>query len=408
MIDDPVLPAAAHLSGPHAADVLGVAVAATGGSLIDCRTVQVQYRPESDLVVRYAATVRRPDGSLASETLLAGATRDGAHPGTVPVETHTETGEAITAGVWRWPFDPVLLDLDRIVTPARAEEALAGVVAGPLSIEVVVYRPCERVVARVTDRFGQQIYVKVVASSAVTRLLARHAALAAAGLPTPDVLAAGDSWIAMSALRGPTLRELMKRPGGGRRGAAEWPVGRRFAEVCERIAGADLRAMPPVRRRLCDASLHAAMLGGVFEAERGRLTDLAARFDEEAAATAGRCGTVVHGDLHEGQLIVGGGEVTGVLDVDDVGPGDPLDDMATLLGHLRFRALTSVARGHEIDAYQREVRRDVPRRHGCPSARSRHGGRAGGVGDRSVPRPTAGLAVRRVGRARCGRPTRRR
>ena len=115
--------------------------------------------------------------------------------------------------------------------------------------------------------------------------------------------------------------------------------------------------MPPVRRRLVDASLHVAMLAGVFGAERSRLVDLSARFDAEASATTDRCGAVVHGDLHEGQLIVRDGEVTGVLDVDDAGPGDPLDDRATLLGHLRFRAITSACRGTEIDAYQREVRR---------------------------------------------------
>jgi Phosphotransferase enzyme family len=371
VIDDPVLPAATHLSGPHAADVLAAAIDATGATLLDCRTVNVQYRPETDLVVRYVATVRRPDGSVATETLLAGATREGAHPGTLPVECETDAGESIVAGVWRWPFDPILLDLERLVTPAHAAEVLAGVAVGPLSIEVVVYRPCERVVARAVDRLGQELYLKVVAPAAVPALLARHGALAAAGLPCPEVVASGPSWIAMSALRGPTLRELMKRPGVERRDAAAWPVGRHFVELCDRIAGVDLGHMPPVRRRLVDASLHAAMLAGVFGAERGRLADLSARFDAEASATVDRCGVVVHGDLHEGQLVVHDGEVTGVLDVDDAGPGDPLDDRATLLGHLRFRAITSASRGTEIDAYQREVRRAlVPTAHDADGAQA--------------------------------------
>ena len=33
-----------------------------------------------------------------------------------------------------------------------------------------------------------------------------------------------------------------------------------------------------------------------------------------------------------------GGAITGLLDVDDVAAGDPVDDLATLIGHLRFRA----------------------------------------------------------------------
>ena len=41
-----------------------------------------------------------------------------------------------------------------------------------------------------------------------------------------------------------------------------------------------------------------------------------------------------HGDFHEGQLFVAGGVITGVLDVDTVGPGRRADDLACLLAHL--------------------------------------------------------------------------
>ena len=40
-----------------------------------------------------------------------------------------------------------------------------------------------------------------------------------------------------------------------------------------------------------------------------------------------------HGDLHEAQLLVDGDRVTGLLDVDAVGPGRRADDLACLLGH---------------------------------------------------------------------------
>jgi aminoglycoside phosphotransferase len=41
-----------------------------------------------------------------------------------------------------------------------------------------------------------------------------------------------------------------------------------------------------------------------------------------------------HGDFHEGQLLVTGGAVSGLLDVDTVGPGRRVDDLACLVGHL--------------------------------------------------------------------------
>jgi hypothetical protein len=83
------------------------------------------------------------------------------------------------------------------------------------------------------------------------------------------------------------------------------------------------------------------MLATILPAERNRLAELASRFSDAEVRAATRAGVVVHGDVHEAQLVVHGDEITGLLDVDDVGPGDPLDDMGTVLGHLRSRACTA-------------------------------------------------------------------
>jgi hypothetical protein len=42
----------------------------------------------------------------------------------------------------------------------------------------------------------------------------------------------------------------------------------------------------------------------------------------------------VHGDFYESQLLVDGGAVVGLLDVDTAGAGARIDDWATLLAHL--------------------------------------------------------------------------
>src|SRR5690606_4744144 len=41
-----------------------------------------------------------------------------------------------------------------------------------------------------------------------------------------------------------------------------------------------------------------------------------------------------HGDFHEGQLFVAGGGVSGILDIDTIGPGRRAVDLACLLAHL--------------------------------------------------------------------------
>lgn len=98
------------------------------------------------------------------------------------------------------------------------------------------------------------------------------------------------------------------------------------------------------------------MLASVMPAERHRLDELIERFEPLAEQALARRGPTVHGDLHEGQLVVDTDTIIGVLDIDDVGPGDPVDDMATVIGHLRYRAGTAVdGTGPAIDRYADEL-----------------------------------------------------
>jgi hypothetical protein len=54
----------------------------------------------------------------------------------------------------------------------------------------------------------------------------------------------------------------------------------------------------------------------------------------------------VHGDFPEEQVLAHGGRVTGLLDVDDVGPGQLVDDLALMVARVRARAHHG-ARGRE-------------------------------------------------------------
>lgn len=330
LIEDPLLPAAAHLTGDDAADVLRPAVHASGGRLLACRTSQVQYRPASDLVVRYRCTIERGSTTI-DDTVLAGTTAAGVPSGTLPIEATAPNGDRLTVGVWRWPFDPVLTALETMVTPHLAAAHLHDLVGNRPTLEVVAYRPTERAVVRATGA-GRTVYVKVVAPTVVDQLVERHTALAAAGLPVPRIEATGHGWIAMEALEGTTLRDRLKA------GVPARPPAHVYRTLVETIATVDLGGLPPVRSRLDDAPHHAAMLATVVPALRGRLDDLIGRLLSSAPpATL----ATAHGDLHEAQLVVDDVDVIGLLDIDDAGPGDPLDDAGALIAHLRFRALTA-------------------------------------------------------------------
>ena len=330
--DDPALPAVVHLVGPDAEPILAAVVESAGGRLLDARANHVQYRPGSDAVVRFEASVAWGDQPPQRETLLAATTRDGVHPGTVVV-TAAVDGVDLAIGVWRWPFDPVLTDLTTMVTPALAADALGDLVTGALDLRVVAYRPTERAVVRVVDSTGVVLYVKVLPPAQVAPLVERHTALIDAGLPVPEVVASGDGWLAMTELAGTTLRDLIKGAPG------TWPTADAFAGLLTTLRDVALPARAAASR-VDDAFGHAAMLRLVAPEIAPMLDRVTTALDPARERSAARRATV-HGDMHEAQVIVDGGQVIGLLDIDDVGVGDPLDDMATLIAHTLFRAIVA-------------------------------------------------------------------
>jgi hypothetical protein len=347
-VADPLLPAAPYLTSEAAFDVLAPAVAAAGRRLLACNPVHVHYRPGHELVVRYRAEVAETDGTRQRHTLLAGTAAGGPHPGTLHVTTDDE---ALTVGVWRWPFDPVLPGLATAVTGHLAGNFLGGHMCAPVRPEVLVYRPTERAVVRITDTAGRRLYVKVVPPATVAGLIARHEALDRVGLPVPRVVTsdAAAGLVALGEVVGPTLRDLVKFGGG------VWPAAAEFLDLRRRLAGAALDAPARAPRR-ADAVAHAAMLATVLPAARSSLDRLTDPWRGGATTTGSP--VTIHGDLHEAQVIIGSGRITGLLDVDEVGPGDPLDDLATVLGHMRYRQLTTDDRvaAHRIAAYADALR----------------------------------------------------
>src|SRR5690606_25896845 len=76
------------------------------------------------------------------------------------------------------------------------------------------------------------------------------------------------------------------------------------------------------------------LLAHVVPDQVGLLEDLVGRIGPEGDGLA----VPVHGDFHDGQILVEAGAITGLLDVDTHGVGHPADDPATMLGHLESRS----------------------------------------------------------------------
>jgi hypothetical protein len=84
----------------------------------------------------------------------------------------------------------------------------------------------------------------------------------------------------------------------------------------------------------------ASTIGAVVPGLQGRVDELAGALTTIERGIDAPV-VPVHGDFHEAQLLVGGGRITGLLDVDTFGPGRRVDDLATMIGHLSTLATTS-------------------------------------------------------------------
>jgi hypothetical protein len=346
VIVDTELPAAAHLLGSSARHLVGCGVAALGGDLRRLRSAQVVYRPGSDLTVRYDALVSWNGAEPVAETLCAGTTRDGAPPGTVPL-----VGDGLEAGLWRYPFDPALPGLESSVTSAGVAR-LAGSIVGPHpSLSVRAYRPGRRAVVHAQGAEGEA-YVKVVRPQAFDRLALMHDSLAP-HLPVPDILVrdAEMGIVVLRALDGDGLRDHLRKSN------SPLPSAETLLVLLDRLAAVPVPpGVEPVSSIYSSVAAHLTMIERTCPGELGRINALRKALIDDRRDDEDSEPVLIHGDLHDAQLLVAGEAVTGLLDIDGAGLGHRADDPARLLAHLSAMALGAGPRRRAIESYVESLR----------------------------------------------------
>ncbi|WP_181032450.1 MULTISPECIES: aminoglycoside phosphotransferase family protein [unclassified Arthrobacter] len=241
--------------------------------------------------------------------------------------------------LWVHPRDPVLSGLAWATSPGAVARDLfgAGTDGARASLTLAAYRPLRRAVVRGTFE-GATAYLKVLQPGLAPGLRRRLEAAAAAGLPVPALLEipAGavpepDSVLALRALPGRSLHQHLHVS----------PDDVDPQSLLDLLAGLPPEALAFRRRpawaeRVVDYAAGAAV---AFPQEAERITRCAREID--AAVRAADPGPLVtaHGDFHGGNLLVdnpgrAGWKISGMLDVDALGPGHLVDDLACFTGHL--------------------------------------------------------------------------
>jgi hypothetical protein len=321
------------LTSAEVADLLAAAVAHGGGSLVAWQLDHVDSHPYRSTTATYTATIDWPFGRR--EELLGASTRAGGRTDSDEQAVIFADGNREVA-VWLYPRDPELPGLIRAafvenVAAVLTEHQVVGapVVPSQVSLEVIGYRPRRRAVlrARVAGPHGNQdLFIKVLRRQHLGPTLQRHELLLAAGVPAPEVAVATHDHLLV-------LRELPGRPLAE---AIFDPVAPCTAEALIEVLDAMPASVAGLSRRspwTDSVEQYAAMVAAALPVLQPRLTWLVGQIRSGLTGIA-QGDEPTHGDFHEGQLFVAQGRISGILDIDTIGPGRRADDLACLLAHL--------------------------------------------------------------------------
>lgn len=356
ILRDPAVPSE-DLLGPGAAAAISAVLGAVGGTVESSQPTQTTYHPGRSLTVAHRVRVRWDDpdaskvrGRHSTETVVLGAGRRVPAGATILSDGTTE----IVA--WQVPHDPWLPGLAPALDPVTLVPLLRqiGIDAPSPTVTVRAYRPGRRAVLEVTAS-ETRVFLKIVPPRSVEALHRRHEDLAAT-TPVPRSLGWSPEHgiVVLQAVAGRTLRQALF-------GGFGLPGPDSLLTVLDALPhdpSWETSAVPHDWR----AHDFARLLGSVMPEISDRVTRLADGLQPFAEAAASEPIVAVHGDFYEAQLLVDGGAITGLLDVDTHGPGRRVDDLATMIGHLAVLAIgqprqTPIERyaAHLLDGFDRTV-----------------------------------------------------
>lgn len=346
------MPALEVLLGPDAPEVLSTGLSPAGGTVDEARLSQVRYLPGKSVTVQYRVKLRNGDGTTTEGMMVASSGLR------VPEGTTLLESGDIRIAVWRFPNDPFLPGLAPASDPPRTADLLTrlGVPTDSVKIRTRAYRAGRRAVLQAGSDVGT-IYVKVLRPGRIADLQRIHVELAP-HLPIPHSLGWSQQLgiVAMQALGGTTLRHSLET------GVLELPSPDALTGLLDQFPepAAGAKTVVGACRR---AGEHSRLLGAVLPAASRQLDAIVSnvsQVEDDDPPVA------VHGDFHASQLLIDGGHIVGLVDVDTAGIGQRADDLATILGQLA--TVGSIAKNPApIDEY-RALLLDAFERHTDPAS----------------------------------------
>ena len=319
------------LEGDDVAEPLRLALATLGRRPTHWSLEQVHHRPGAGATGIYQVQAEAENGELTTDFLCVSTAP---LPADIPATVQLSGPDDTTLTVWLHPNDPLLPGLPWACDAQKVGEALfldsqstGSLPEGVPVLATVSYRPLRRAVLT-ADLAGQRRYLKVLRAGQAAQLAARHQMLRAAAIPAPSLIdVPAPDVLAMHPAAGTPLAEQLMRDG------AESLSPKTLVELLRRLPAEamQLPERPAWSARVRDYAKGAT---AVLPGEATRISELAERVHSLVASSPAGPKVPSHGDFYEGNLLVSGGNVSGLLDVDALGPGYLVDDLACFIGHL--------------------------------------------------------------------------
>lgn len=343
--------AAATLTLPEPTVALDRAAHALGSRRLRSVRHRIHHRPGRSITRVDHATLATANGTV--ETLLV----THAHRRGLPEGAQQITVEGAPVAVWTYPNDPYLPGLMHATDPAwiagqwhsHGGELTGNDGVAPLILEHRSYRPTRGAVIEVhlnrSDVTERRAFLKVLRPARITRVADVHRRLADS-FPVPRVIADNHDVLFLSALPGTPLRRALRH-------GDPLPCPQDLVDLSMRLAKIDADTHHDPLRRADPARARRRLARGPEDLQPTirRVADAAA----EARSTFMHDLVTVHADLHGGQLLTRDGQVSGLLDLDGVGPGLMLDDAATLIAYLEVQREISPASQSHARRYAEQV-----------------------------------------------------
>ncbi|WP_216379441.1 phosphotransferase family protein [Arcanobacterium phocae] len=323
----------ALLTGSDAAQMLSVALAHRG--IVRSWNVHaIHHRPGAGVSVGYSVVLdHNDDGCVRRTDTYVVATSGRINEDRLDeVDGRTVTCRNVRVHVWEHPYDPELPALELACNPDQLDDWLGR----ETDTELIAYRPTRRAVVRIDDVDGGAVHwAKVMRPDQIDGIVTRLRMLERAGTPAPVVQDVDPRGLIVTTdLTGLALNKVYARVEpqhiGTMRGVLDsladtldslpmvaigLPTRPAWADRCEHYAEAAVTVLPQEEQRIRD--LTRQIRHELDHADLGPLVP-------------------THGDFYEANIFVdpGTGCVSGILDVDSLGPGYRVHDWGCLLGHM--------------------------------------------------------------------------